>query len=235
MNAANAARSAYDIAFQVSPIFLTGGMVSNAIGSTLPIVALLGQSAAFAQGVLTNGFTIEDFYARFVPMPGSTVISNTVGMYPFANQFVAANAIVRQPLTISLQMIAPVKDTGGYLTKTAIFTGLRQSLSAHNAAGGTYTIATPSYLYTGCILTSMMDITTGETKQQQIIWQLDFVQPLVSKESAIAAASSLMSKLSNGVQTNGLWSGQTSTPLPGALQSLSQQAGNVIDFLAGQL
>ena len=226
----NAARTAYDLAFQVSPIFLTGGIVSNVQGGTLPIVALLGQAAGLVQGAITSGFSMSDFAARFVPIPGATIISNTVGTYPFANQFVAANAIIQQPLNLSLQMIAPVKDTAGYLTKLAITTNLQQSLASHNAAGGTYTIATPSYIYTGCIMTGMTDITGGETRQQQILWQLDFLQPLVSLQAAANAQSSLMSKLSGGQPNAGTWSVGTGVAT-GSVTALPQMPAGIANFV----
>lgn len=237
MNIANASRTAYDLAFQVSPIVLTGGLASGILGGNLPISALYGQVAGFVQGALSTGsLGTEDFQYRFVPLPGSTVISQTVGMYPFANQLVAANATVQQPLSISLQMIAPVKDAGGYLTKLAIFTALQQSLLSHNASGGSYTVATPSFIYTGCLLTSVTDITGAETKQQQVAWQFDFVQPLISKQQALAAQSALMSKLSNGAQiTSPSWSSAGATNGQPAQSGLLNNgiAGSVINFLSG--
>lgn len=226
----SAARDAYDLSFQVSPIFLTGGLAQGLQGGILPVIALLGQAAGLLQGVVTSGFSMSDFNARFVPMPGASVISNTVGTYPFANQYVAANAIVQQPLNVSLQMITPIKDLGGYLTKLAIFTSFQQSLASHNAAGGTYTIATPSYIYTGCIMTGMNDITSGETRQQQIIWQLDFVQPLVSLNQAQNAQSALMSKLSGGQTTGGLWTAASGNA-PGSELAIGQAAGGLSQFV----
>lgn len=95
---ADVSRSAYDLAFQVTPIILNQGIASQSLGGMLPIIGLTGQLAAFAQGVLTNGLSLNDFYARFVPIPGSTVLSNAVGTYPFANQRVAGNAYIEQPL-----------------------------------------------------------------------------------------------------------------------------------------
>src|SRR5690348_15873520 len=228
----SAARTAYDVAFQVSPIILTGGIVANTNGSALPIIALVGQAAAFAQGAASGTLSVDDFYARFVPMPGSSGISNAIGTYPFANQDVAANAIIRQPLNVSLIMIAPVKSSGGYLTKLPIFTALQQSLQSHNAAGGTYSIATPSYVYPGCIMTAMIDITSGETKQQQVTWQLDFVQPLVTQQQAQASQNGLMSKLANGQQAGSSWSGISGVASQGALSGVPQQVANVTNFLS---
>ena len=230
---ADATRTAYDLAFQVSPIILTGGIASNTLGGMLPIIGLTGQLVSFVQGALSGGLSTDDFFARFVPVPGSTLVSQQVATYPFANQTVAANATIQQPLVISLRMIAPVKDTAGYLTKLAIFTSLQNSLVTHNAAGGTYTIATPSYLYTGCILTSMTDVTGGGTKQQQIEYQLDFVQPLITRQQAAAALNSLMSKLTSGGQVaesssagTSIWS-NASVAVGSAMQNAVQGIGSI--------
>ena len=219
--------SAYDLAFQVSPIVLVDGIASNTLGGMLPIIALTGQAAGFVQGALSGGLSTNDFFARFVPIPGSTLVNQTVATYPFANQAIAANATIQQPLTISLRMIAPVKDDAGYLTKLAIWTALQNSLVAHNAAGGTYTIATPWYIYTNCLLTTVTDTTGGDTKQQQIFAQWDFVQPLVTQQQASAAYNSLMSKLNSGAQVSSpgvgtsFWS-STATAVGSAAQNAVQ-------------
>jgi hypothetical protein len=202
----------YDISFQVSPIILVGGIAANTLGGMLPIIALAGQAAGALQGALTGGgLSTTDFFARFVPIPGSTLINQQIATYPFANQATAANATIQQPLNISLRMIAPVKDAAGYLTKLAIWTALQSSLVAHNAAGGTYTIATPSYIYTNCLMLQMTDVTGGSTQQQQIEYQIDFTQPLVTQAQATSAYNSLMSKLSSGasVAANNLPAGSS--------------------------
>jgi len=188
-------RDLYKFLFEKCPIFLTGGEYDF----PMPIIGLVGQLAALGQGILTNGaLTFDDFYADFLPLPGSNVINNAIATYPFANQQVAANAIIEQPKNISLIMIAPVRDTGGYLTKLAIFTALQTALQNHNNAGGSYTILTPAYPYFNCVMSSMTDITDGDTKQRQVQWQIDFVKPLISIADATAAFSNQMSKISNG-------------------------------------
>ncbi|NDU92756.1 MAG: hypothetical protein G3I10_09165 [Ferrovum sp.] len=239
LNQSAAFRDTYDTAFQVSPIILNNGIAAGTLGGMLPIIGLVGQLAGFAQGLLTNGFSMSDFFARFTPVPGSTVISNSVGMYPFANQQVAANAIIEQPLTISLLMNAPVKDAGGYFTKLAIFTALRNSLKSHNEQGGTYHIATPSFVYTNCVMTAMTDVTQGDTKQQQILWQLDFIKPLITLEDASIAYSSLISKLMSGSPvTSPSWSGAAAavnSPMQGALSDINGMAGAVNNFLSSPL
>lgn len=195
-----AAAVAYDLAFQISPIILVGGIAANTLGGMLPIIALGGQALSALQGALSNGINTDAFFARYVPVPGSTLINQSIATYPFANQATAANATIQQPLAISLRMIAPVKDTAGYLTKLAIWTSLQNSLVAHNAAGGSYTIATPWFIYTNCLLQTITDTTGGDGKQQQIMAQWDFVQPLTTQMQASSAYNSLMSKLSGGAQ-----------------------------------
>ena len=230
-------RDAYKLSFQVSPIILVGGIVSNTLGGMLPIIGLTGQLAALAQGVLSSGgLSTDDFFAQYLPIPGGTLINNAIGTYPFANQQVAANAIIEQPLNISLQMIAPVRDTGGYLTKMAIFTALQSSLRAHNAAGGTYHIATQAFIYTNCVMTAMTDITSGTTKQKQVEWQLDFIRPLVTQQQATTAFSALMGKLVGGGQvTSPAWSGPVAAvgaAAQGAVQGIGNLAGSVNTFLS---
>lgn len=228
--------SVYDLAFQVSPIILVGGIAANTLGGMLPIIALAGQAAGALQGALSGGLSATDFFARFVPIPGSTLISQQVATYPFANQATAANATIQQPLNISLRMIAPVKDAAGYLTKLAIWSALQSSLAAHNAAGGLYTIATPSCIYTNCLMLQMTDVTGGDTQQQQIEYQIDFFQPLVTQAQATATYNSLMSKLSSGASVaannlpagSSIWSSATT-----AVGSAAQSAVSGVTSLTG--
>ncbi len=192
---ANSYRAQYNLAFQVSPIILQGGIVASAQGGVAPLSALTN----------VGGET----FAEYLPIPGSTLISNAVGMYPFANQIVAANAIIQQPLTISLKMIAPVNQAGGYLSKLHAFTALQQTLENHNAASGTYIVATPAFIYRNLIMTGMTDITDEQMAQKQIEWQIDFLKPLITLAGAAAAQNSLISKLSSGGKINGppAWTG----------------------------
>jgi len=236
----SAARSVYDLSFQVSPIIFHNGIASGMPGNLLPVIALTGQVAALAQGALSgiingSGLSLDDFYARYLPIPGGTVINQALGAYPFANQSVAANAIITQPKNISLMMIAPVRDMGGYLTKLALFTSLVTSFETHNQSGGTYHIATPSFIYTDCIMQGMTDITSGDTKQKQIMWQLDFAKPLVTMNDAAAAFSKQISALSGGQQIVSSAVSATTGAVASATQGITGMAGSVNTFLSSPI
>ena len=85
---------------------------------------------------------------------------------------------------------------------------LKKTLDYHHQSGGTYSIATPSYIYTGCILSAMTDATGGESNQVQTAWRFDFVQPLITLEDA-GAFSAFMQSLEGGLPIigNPTWSG----------------------------
>lgn len=209
---------AYDLAYQVSPIVLMGGAYANSLGGGMPILGLVGQLAALGQGILTNGPSLEDFFARFIVQPGGTMLNFTVAKYPFANQQVAANAVIQQPTNVSLEMTCPAKNNGDYLTRSAILTSLKNSLIQHINAGGTFNVATPALLYTSGLLTNVQDTTPPQEMQKQTKWQFDFEFPLITQAQASAALCTLLSQINNGqVVTSPNYSGLSGVPgtLPG--------------------
>jgi len=197
---------AYQLSFEISPIILTGGIAAAIPGGMLPIIAVTS-AISFPLGILSGGdVSLDGAFAHFIPLPGASLIDNAIGNYPFANQAIAANAIIKQPLIISMKMIVPAK---GYAIKTATMMALQAVLDQHTGLGGTFTVATPSFIYTNCVMTGMRDTSTHETQQLQWSWQLDFVKPLLTLTQAQAAQNALMSKLSSGTSFNGApaWSG----------------------------
>ena len=224
-----AARDVYDMAFQISPIILTGGIASNIAGGALPIVGLMGSVASVAQGIITNGASLQDFPFRFVPLPGSTPIQNSVATYPFANRKVAANAVIEEPKRLSMRMIAPVNTQGGYLTKLAIFTSLVDSIQTHIDNGGTFTVATPSMLWTDLLLLTISDVTGSETKQQQTSWQWDFFKPLITQAAAKQALGGLANAMQGGSKiTSPSWSGSINSAIGGVTGAYNAGIGGVI-------
>ncbi len=204
---------AFKLAMTVSPIVLTRGLASG-LGGALPIIAIT-EGANFVDNLLTTGTPprLDQFFAHYQPLVGATLIANDIGMYPFANQAVAANAIIAQPLSLSLRMIVPAKGFGGYAVKLATMTALKKTLDQHTFLGGTYSIITESYIYTDCLLTTLQDVSGGQSRQDQYEWRWDFVKPLVTTQDATAAHNALMQKINGGLPLTG----QVSTSIGGLL------------------
>jgi len=208
-------RSVYQLAFQISPIVFTGG-VATQFGGYLPIVAItetgynLGGSAsvlniaAAAVTTLTNLATtdsLDNFFAQFSVIPGGTLANYNLGKYPFANQSVAANAIIAEPLNLAVRMAVPVNRPGGHVTKLTTMMALRSTIEKHANMGGTYTVATPANYFQNGILLRLTDISSGESPINQNTFQFDFEFPLISLQAAQAAQSNFLANVANAVPT----------------------------------
>src|ERR1700753_779717 len=107
---------AAQLSFQVSPIILTNGIASY-LGGMLPIIAVT-EALDFSGGLLGGGDPdsgLDQAFAHYRVMPGATLIENAYGKYPFANQSVASNAVIVEPLTISLLMTLQITSIPGRL------------------------------------------------------------------------------------------------------------------------
>lgn len=204
--------AAFKLAFQLSPIMFVNGIATNIPGGMLPLITIT-EAASFVSGILSGAENIEldDFFANFTPIPGGSLANFEAATYPLANQAVAGNAIIAQPNTLSMLMHCPARDRLGFATKLITMTALQQVVSQHSAMGGTYTILTPSYLYTNGILTGLRDVSDGRSAQPQNAYQWDFYFPLITVQQAQQAQSSLLAKLTAGTQTDGSWSGLSTT------------------------
>lgn len=216
-------RTAYETAFTVSPIILTGGIAGSASGSAIPIITLteaansLLNAANNASRIVSGNLlpNLDSALCEYSVISGGKVVSQIVGMYPFANQQQAANATVMQPKHISIKMICAPKTNFGYTLRSAVLNNLWMTLEKHNNSGGLYTILTPSYIATNWILTDVTDITNpsvGEAPQS--IWQFDFVKPLITESDAQSVQNATMSKLTAQTSFGSgelLWSNPIST------------------------
>ena len=179
--------TAYAIAFQISPIWLTGGLFAQvpALSTTgYPIVGLtqtIAGGANLLQGQLpTDASDLSSYFCNYRPLPGSTLIKNKVAEYPFFTNQIAANAQLQEPLNISLLMYCPANSQTGVLSKLSVMEALQFTLQKHMNLGGTFTVTTPASTYTGCLLSGITDVSTGETNQPQWAYQWDFVKPLTA-------------------------------------------------------
>lgn len=203
---------AYKLSFELSPLIMVGGAASGIPGEMLPIIALT-EAANFVTGLLSGSVdpNLDNYFAHFHPMPGGKLVNNAIGEYPFANQQVAANAIIANPLNISMRMVCPARGEGGYALKLATMSALVAVVNKHNNSGGTWTVATPSQFYTNLINTGLTDVSPDPLHQPQSEWQWDFAAPLLTTAQAAGAMNSLMSKLSAGLPSTGALSGLDTT------------------------
>ena len=200
----SAGLTAFQLAFQLSPIVLVNGVSSFMPGSMLPIIALT-EAINFPDGLLSGSANIglSNFFANFKPLPGSSLIDQEIAKYPFANQAVAANAVIQQPLSISMLMDTSVRDTLGYAAKLAIMEVLINVLTLHNQSGGTYHVATSAHLYLNCLMRSIRDASNGQSAQAQNGWILEFEEPLLTLSAAQAAMNSLTNLIGSGMPVAG--------------------------------
>jgi hypothetical protein len=221
--------SQWKLSFQVSPIFLTGPPVSNVPSGMVPFLSIVNPGAFPASqvaggaynpgaatgvastfnlsGVAQDEFDLDNAFGAFNVMPGGTLVAQTVAKYPFANQAYAANAIIRDPLHVSLIWDTPMRGSNAWGQKLTIMQTVKARLDAHNNAGGTYVVATPSYIYDNLIMIGLSDASRGSSQLPQNAWRFDFERPLVTLQDLHAAQSALMSKITNGVITDGSLSG----------------------------
>ncbi|MDB2183072.1 MULTISPECIES: hypothetical protein [Enterobacteriaceae] len=193
-------RELYRLGFEISPVILCNGVAEAIPGGMLPIVALT-QSASFVTGLIGGAINLTDldkYFCHWRPVLGSTMVDYDIAKYPFANQTVAANALLAQPLRVSLMMDAPVNENTGAMTKLVTLSALQAVLQAHANLGGTYIVATPSLIYNNCILKTVKDSSTGNDPLPQRSWLWDFEQPLITETAADQAVNSFLSKIDAG-------------------------------------
>ena len=187
--------STFQQLYELSPIFLVGGVAGS--GEPIPITQIL------QNGVTPNG--PNDYFAHFKPLPGGTIESWGVAQYPLAALTTAANAVVQQPISISLLMQCPAQNAAGnnYYNKLSIISSLKSTLDNHILQGGWFSVYTPAFVYSGCLLTSLKDVSGAENKQVQLMYQWDFVQPLITEEQAATTQTAFMNKVTQGFKVIG--------------------------------
>jgi hypothetical protein len=224
---------AYKVRYQIAPIVLIAGIAQNIPGGMMSILGLSnpnllplglqGQAnllsalniananVAGTAGNATNFTNFDDAFGAFTVMPGGTLCANTVPKYPLADMTLAANAIVRDPITVSLIWDTPMRGINAWDVKLATMQALKATLDLHNNMGGRYGVMTPAFYYDNLILTSLTDNSRGGSPLPQNAWRFDFERPMVIATTDITgltgAQSILVGKLTAGLPTTGNLSG----------------------------
>jgi hypothetical protein len=219
--------SLYQLLYQITPIFLTNGVASAMSGGILPIISVLNPNA---YNVLFSGgneaFNIDNYFGIFQVAAGGSLVQQQLAEYPFANLNVAANAIIRQPIEVSLVMMAPMKTQYAWAVKNATMTALKATLDTHNNLGGTYTVFTPAFTYYDMLMLGLSDISTPQSPLPQNTWKWDFRKPLVTMADLIAAENNLYSKITGGIPSPAeITSTLTAIGIPASTVNAAEAAG----------
>lgn len=196
-------RELYKLGFEISPVILCDGIAQSIPGGMLPIVALT-QSASYVSSLMGGSMNLTDldkYFCHWRAAQGGTMVDYDIGRYPFANQAIAANALLAQPLRIPMLMDAPVNDNTGALTKLVTLSALQAVLQAHANLGGTFVVATPGLIYSGCILRTVRDVTGTNEPLPQRQWLWEFEQPLITESGAEQAINNYLDDIDNGNKT----------------------------------
>jgi hypothetical protein len=190
--------SQYQMQYQLSPIWLENG-IAGSTGAMLPILALINPNA-FGETLLDGNpdFDFSDAFGVFQPVVGGSLVEQVPATYPYANLNVAANAIIRNPINVSMIMITPMNQVSSWSVKLNTMTSLKATLDSHNNSGGTYTIMTPAYTYTHMCMLSLTDVSMAQSPIPQNAWRWDFTRPLVTQDQAQTAMNNLMNQITNG-------------------------------------
>jgi hypothetical protein len=183
--------------YEIAPVWLQGGL-AKILGGYAPVTLL-------TEMFDIPGIESGEFFAHWKPLPGGTLAKWQIAEYPFANFATAANAVVQQPLEITMLMVCPAQNGGGYILKQAMLTALQLGIQSHISTGGTFTVITPAYTYANCLLTEIRDITPPSEKQVQYLFQWSFQQPLVTASAAESLQNTVMEAITNGLPTTASW------------------------------
>ena len=227
-------RELYKLGFEISPVILCDGIAQSIPGGMLPIVALT-QSASYVSGLLGGAINLTDldkYFCHWRAAQGSTMVDYDIARYQFANQSIAADALLAQPLRISMLMDAPVNENTGTLTKLVTLSALQVVLQAHANLGGTFTVATPALIYSNCILRTVRDVTGANDPMPQRQWLWDFEQPLITDTAAGRAEKKFTNSYLNDIDSGHKVTATTWTNTTAALGNTSL-GGSVLDAVNG--
>lgn len=197
--------------YQLAPIMLVGGIAANLPNGSATILTLTEGSDD------VNYATDEEYFAHFKPLPGATLIDFSAALYPIFSMAMAANAMLQNPLKISLRMDCPARTgRNSYPGIQSIITRLQQQIQAHILSGGTFTVATPGFIYSNCLLLGLRDVSSVSEHKVQTAFEWDFFQPLITQAQAQQTYGNLMNKLAGGLPV----------PNPPTNSGLSTSIGN---------
>lgn len=185
------ARNRFKMRYEYAPILLKNGIAEKYSEKLMSILQLTEQ----------NDYPSSEtgYFGYFSFVNGGTFMQNSVAQYPFANQYTAANAIIRQPNSVSLLMTCPARTNVPLDRRQATFQALLSALDRHISLGGMFVIYTPMAIFDNCLLLSARDSSSGDHAFLQNGIVFDFQQPqIMTEEDAKKATNATMKKINSG-------------------------------------
>ena len=183
--------------YEITPIVLREGIATGLPDGAMSILQLTEGSENI---IYENA---NDYFAHFKVVSGGTLEEWQVAQYPFASMTMAANAVIQSPLHVSLLMICPAQGNANnsYMAKQARISAMKSQLDTHMNLGGYFDVSTPAYTYTNCLLTAIRDVSSEADKQVQVMYQWDFMQPLITQGQLSQSLNNLFNKFDKQLPT----------------------------------
>lgn len=227
----------FQLSYQICPIVLIAGIAGTGV---LPITELLNPGTGSSLQTSSTGLVSSPrasadnnaaTFGSFRVLPGGSLMDNDTAKYPLATMSVAANAIITNPLRLAVEMVTPASSIVTLSQRLFIFTSLKTTLDNHIAAGGYFNVATPVFIYTGCLLLNLVDASdVPDGAQTQTRWVWNFEQPLITLQQAQTAINNAMSKVSGQTYNAGQPPGSqpllTSVSNPAVGQQVTPRSDN---------
>ena len=201
-------RQEFEFKHELCPILFKNGIASQLEDKLMPIIQITqqeGYPTSSIAGKLLKAVapgmppTSSMYFAHFKLVPGSTLMLNSIGQYPFANAATAANAIIQQPVNVSLMMYCPANADYPTSYREGIIASLVAAMNSHVQQGGMFVVYTPMFIYDNCVLVGIRDASEGENSAMQNALIFDFMRPqIMTNEEAEGARNRLMDKLAKG-------------------------------------
>jgi hypothetical protein len=183
------------LSYQTCPIVLVGGAAGTGV---TPI-----------SNILNKGSSSGKAFGSFRVLPGGSLIDNDTAKYPLATMSVAANAVITNPLHVSIEMVTPANADTTLAQRQSTFTTLKNTLDNHIALGGYFNVATPAFIYTELLLLSLVDESdVPDGAQTQTRWVWNFEKPLISLQQAQIVTNNAMSRINGQTYNAGQPPGQ---------------------------
>lgn len=147
------------------------------------------------------GFPILGF--QWQVLPGFNMLNYDISTYPFPNAEIAANSMLKKPITIKFSIIPSGSEIPGLLQNisghSALTLGLKAFLEYWVESANTFRIFHAGGFLSDCLLQELTDVTPSDsTMIGGSMLQATFFQPIVSQNSASESLNNFANTIMEG-------------------------------------